>query len=132
MSNKNNDKYFYLYFITASLITIAILILSLISTQKIPDVGFKFSDKIGHFIAYATLVFVWIWTFFKKNPINVIQNTTLFTIIASCIMYSILLEVLQYTINTGRNFEISDIFANIVGTLFGVFLFKLIKTSVYE
>ncbi|MGB1218108.1 MAG: VanZ family protein [Saprospiraceae bacterium] len=37
------------------------------------------------------------------------------------------MEILQYSIRTGRYFEISDIIANIVGCLFGVLLSNLFK-----
>jgi len=73
-----------------------------------------------------------LWAVLKKNKGNLIPLTTLFVVLASSIMYGIWIEILQFTITTGRNFEIPDIIANIVGCIFGVLLYKPIKTSVHE
>ncbi len=115
------------YFIVPITCTITIFILSLISTPQVPELKIKFIDKIIHVLMYFTLVSTWIWAFFKKNQKKIIPFTTLLVIFASSVLYGILMEYLQYSLTTERNFEIPDIIANIIGCLFGVFLYQLIK-----
>ncbi len=103
------------------------MILSLVPSPKLPSVEIDYADKIAHVFVYFILVLTIIWAFLKKNKHKNIPFTTLLTIIASSSLYGILIEILQYASKTGRNFEIPDIIANIVGCLFGVFLYKLIK-----
>ena len=116
-------KYFFIP-ITWALI---ILILSLISAPALPAVEIDYADKIAHFSIYCILVLLLIWAFYKNNRENLNSFTTIFTIFASCSLYGVLIEILQFTSNTGRNFEIPDIIANIVGCLFGVLLSNLFK-----
>lgn len=115
------------YFLVPIIWAIVIAFASLMSPSNMPKVGFSFFDKIAHFGVYFILVITLIWAFLKKNTKKAISSTTLFIIIASTVMYGVLMEILQYTISTGRNFEIPDIIANIVGCLFGVFLYKPIQ-----
>lgn len=116
-------KYFALPLLWALLIGI----LSLMPGPQLPEVNINFADKIAHLFVYLILVLLSIWAFGKKNKGNIIPYTTFLKIFASCSMYGILMEILQFTTTTNRNFEIPDIIANIVGCLFGVFLYKLIK-----
>lgn len=116
-------KYFILPLIWATIIAI----LSLMSGPKLPEVNINYIDKIAHVFVYFILVISFIWAVFKKNQGISIPFTTLFIIFTSSCIYGILIELLQITITTGRNFEIPDIIANIVGCLFGVFLYKSIQ-----
>lgn len=121
-------KYFLLPGIWAGFIAIV----SLVSVSNLPEVGINYFDKMAHVFVYFILTITLLWAVLKKNKRNFISLTTLFMVFASSIMYGILIEILQFSITTGRNFEIPDIIANIVGCIFGVLLYKPIKTSVHE
>lgn len=116
-------KYFVLPLSWATIIAI----LSLTSGSQLPEVNISYIDKIAHVFIYFVLVIASIWAILKKNQGISIPFTTLFIIFTSSCIYGILIEVLQITITTGRNFEIPDIIANIIGCLFGVFLYKPIQ-----
>ncbi len=115
------------YYLFPILWALFILVLSLMSPPQLPTVKFDYADKLAHAFVYFVLTLSWVWAFLKKIGIKHIPNTTLFKIVASCSLYGGCIEILQYTSNTGRNFEIPDIIANIVGCLFGVFLYQIIK-----
>lgn len=112
------------YLLPALVWLLTIAVLSLMRPPKIPDVGITFTDKLAHAFVYFVLILLTIWGFLKKNQQKTLPHTTLWIIFASCSMYGVLIEILQHSINTGRNFEIPDIIANIVGCLFGVFLYN--------
>jgi len=103
---------------------VIITLLSLMRSPRLPDVGVSNTDKLAHAFVYFVLILLPIWGFLKKNNQKRLLHTTLWIIFASCCIYGVLIEVLQYSIGTGRNFEIPDIIANIVGCLFGVFLYN--------
>ncbi len=111
------------------LCALAIGILSLINPPEFPVGGFKFQDKVLHAIAYAALSACAMFALWKKNGKKIAGRTPEFISIASCSMYGVLIECLQYSLTRNRYFEISDILANIVGCLFGVFLYKVIFKS---
>ena len=90
--------------------TIAIAILSLISTDNVPKLGIDISDKLLHVIAYALLTAIWYFGL-KINKIN-IGNLLLS---ASCIIYGIILEVIQGKVKTHRTADIYDVLANSIG-----------------
>ncbi len=104
-------KYFRLWLVLGWLIVIAVIFLSLIS--KIPiNVPVQFSDKIGHFIAYAVLM-GWFVQLFRNRRVLLLHAVLL-------VGMGIGLEFLQGY--TGRHFEYADMAANTGGVLFGLLL----------
>lgn len=113
------DKINKIPFIALLLTSIAIAYLSLSSLKGLPKIGFSFSDKIGHLIAYLTLGFLAAWAFRDKIESKIV-------IIMPIILYGFLIEIAQMTLTINRHFEFSDILANIIGCILGVFIFKTI------
>jgi VanZ family protein len=101
--------------IIAVFVTIAILYLSLI---KMPTYNVTIShlDKWQHCFAYLVLTFFWLFAFYKKEKKHLI--------IFCCILFGILIEVLQYTITNYRTGDYLDVVANSSGVLFGFFIFN--------
>jgi VanZ family protein len=99
-------------------ITIVVLGLSLI---KMPDTGVSIIniDKVYHGFAYFTLTIVWLLSFYK-----VPQKKHLITL--SCIIFGIIIEVLQKVLTDYRTGEILDVFANSLGSLLALFVFSMI------
>ena len=116
------------YFLLPLLWALVIAIASLMPAPQLPEVEIDYADKLVHIFVYMVLTILMIWAWHKKNRKILISYTTLFAILASSSVYGIFMEILQFTTTTGRNFEIPDIIANIVGCLFGVFLYKSIKS----
>lgn len=109
-----------LLFIAIS-ITIGIAVLSLV---KLPleQVTFNHIDKLEHLFAYACLSLSWILAF---NTFNKKANTL---IITCCILFGIVLEVLQNQLTSYRTGEFLDIIANTLGVLLGFLISQKFAT----
>jgi len=99
----------------AILVTIVIAFLSLLKIGPQP-ISFNHLDKIEHCIAYATLGFLWL---LSKNS----TQKTNYIIVVFCILYGILIEVLQST-TSYRTFDYVDMLANSVGVGIGYIIFS--------
>lgn len=97
-------------------ITLLIAILSLIKLGKQP-ISINNLDKIEHSIAYFVLSLCWLLAL--KDKINTI------IIVVCCLIYGIIIEVLQAKLTTYRYAEYYDILANSIGILIAFFFFQL-------
>lgn len=99
-------------------VTISVLSLSLV---RMPNTGVSIVniDKAYHGFAYFTLTIVWLLSFYK-NP----EKKYLITI--CCIIFGIIIEVLQNIITDYRTGEYLDVLANSIGCLLALFIFSLI------
>ena len=112
----------------AVMMTLITITLSLLPGENIKTVGFinlPFGDKLGHFIAYAALGFFWANVIKPSN--NYIVKTVLFLF-----SLGISLELIQFNFLVGRFFEIFDIIANIIGSIVGVAINKLMYSRIDE
>ncbi len=119
MKNLFKDNFFL---IAAFVITIVISCLSLIKTPKI-DTGFSNIDKLYHLFAYFTLSLFWLFSFYKKSSLK-------YFIVLACLIYGILIEVIQHTLTTYRTGDYKDAIANTLGSIFGVIVFNQIKKKI--
>lgn len=112
-------------YIIAICITIFIAYLSLIKITS-TKASFANSDKIYHLIAYFTLTFFWLFSFYKKKKLKSI-------IVILCISYGVIIEILQGICTTYRTADFKDIIANALGCILALLLFNTIlkKSSVY-
>ncbi|MBG6132963.1 VanZ family protein [Aquimarina sp. EL_43] len=88
------------------------------------------SDKIGHFIAYFTLTIAWALFFFFSEKMNKNLKQSLITTSVICILYGVLMEVLQALLTTYRSSDWYDIVANTSGTIFAVLVFVVFKNRI--
>ena len=119
MKNLFKDNFFL---IAAFVITIVISFLSLIKTPKI-DTGFSNIDKLYHLFAYFTLSLFWLFSFYKKSSLK-------YFIVLACLIYGILIEVIQHTLTTYRTGDYKDAIANTLGSIFGLIVFNQIKKKI--
>jgi len=119
MKNLFKDNFFL---IAAFVITIVISCLSLIKTPKI-DTGFSNIDKLYHLFAYFTLSLFWLFSFYKKSSLK-------YFIVLACLIYGILIEVIQHTLTTYRTCDYKDAIANTLGSIFGLIVFNQIKKKI--
>ena len=104
------------------LLMLSIFIQSSIGSLKIPDFGFKLSDKILHFIVFGTLGILMARG--MRNAKNKIVNESYISItLMICIVYGILDEVHQYFV-PGRYFSWWDWVADILGVITLVWIYK--------
>lgn len=108
------------HFIAIS-VTIGIAILSLIKppTIEVPTSNF---DKVLHCIAYFVLSICWLGGLWNKR-----KKTS---IILACIIYGIVIEILQVTMTNYRTGDIIDILANTTGVLLGLFVFNYLTKNI--
>ncbi|WP_291116125.1 VanZ family protein [Flavobacterium sp. UBA6135] len=96
---------------------IAITLLSLVETDKLPSFEVKNSDKFGHFVFYFLLTF-FLFLALPKQRLS-LRFKLLFSFSFS-VIYGIIIEVLQGVVTAKRQPEILDVFANTLGSLLAV------------
>ena len=101
----------------AIVITICIAYLSLIKTTNFPVIAISNIDKIYHLIAYFSLTFSWLLAL-KKSKYK-------YKVLIACVLYGIILEVLQMTLTVYRAGEFFDFLANTLGGLLALVVFNL-------
>lgn len=115
-----------IYFYSAVIWTLVIIILSLLSAAKMKElqvVDILGIDKAGHIFFYVILSFLWA----KATGIN---GKSQCLIIFLCISFGFFLEILQFYLSIGRTFDFYDALANVLGVFIGIFLFnKTLKTN---
>jgi VanZ family protein len=92
-----------------------------------PNIRVSFGDKIFHLLAYVVLTFLWVNTLsytFKLKKESAILYGAVF-----CIVFGIVIEVLQGNVTSYRSSDFYDVVANTCGVLLTV-LFLSIKKSV--
>lgn len=101
----------------ATAITLAIICLSLF---KIPSIGIRINniDKAYHCIAYFALAFSWLFTFYKKPEKK-------YMIIFCCIIFGIIIELLQNNLTDYRTGDYLDALANSFGVILAFFIFNI-------
>jgi VanZ family protein len=110
------------FFVIAIGITISITYLSLMKMPKV-EVNIGNIDKFYHSFAYFTLSFCWLFSFYKKPKLKNI-------IVISCIIYGIIIEVLQDTVTLYRTGDFRDVLANTVGIVLGLFVYNQILKKI--
>ena len=83
------------------------------------DVKISSIDKVYHLIAYLTLTLCWLFSFYRKPSLKYI-------IIILCILFGIIIEILQSTLTVYRTADYKDIIANTVGIVLGLLIFNQI------
>jgi len=84
------------------------------------------TDKVYHTIAYFSLGLTWLLSFPKS-----LQNRRLrYVIVISCIIYGIVIEVLQATLTVYRTASLLDIVANTVGVIVAMLLFNKVYKKI--
>ncbi len=104
------------------LYTIALAIGSLIKLNNLPNLGVSYIDKICHFIAYCLLTLLWYNTY--VITIRLKKTKAIFYTITTCVVFGIIIEVLQETITTTRTLDVYDIVANVLGVLLAVIIIR--------
>ncbi len=97
--------------------TLTLIIMSLISLNGVPSLGFSFDDKIYHILAYLGLAFLWVF-YFKPFKAKYIP----FIIVLAAAFLGFILELLQYLLNPNRTYETYDMVANSIGAIFGTLI----------
>lgn len=95
--------------------SLALIIVSLVKINNVPDIGISFGDKIFHFLAYFVLTLLWFYTFlyfFKFKS----KKAIFFAAILS-VLFGMIIEVLQENMTASRSLDVYDAVANTLGAL---------------
>jgi VanZ family protein len=108
-------------YIIAIIVTLSILYLSLV---KMPSYGAGIAhlDKLQHCFAYFILSSSWLLVFYKKNKKHLI--------VGCCILFGIIIEVLQNKITDYRTGDYLDIIANSTGVFLGLLILNQIGKKI--
>ncbi len=107
------------YFWSSFLWTITIIVLSLVSFSKPPEVLSELGsyDKLAHFVFYFVFVFLWgNFIFYTKQ----VQGRTLFFIFWTALILGGAIEVAQELFTEKRTADLYDMLANFIGALVGI------------
>lgn len=110
------------FYIIAIILTITITYLSLMKMPKL-KVSFSNVDKIYHSAAYFALSICWLLSYYKKPSLK-------YVIVISCIIFGIIIEVLQSTLTVYRTGDYKDVIANTLGILLGLLVFNQILKKI--
>jgi len=106
--------------------TISITIGSLVKSDVIAVEIVSISDKTIHFIAYFFLMLSWLYVFFKKKSFS--KNVKF--IFIGCIVFGIIIEILQGVTTTHRTLSFLDVAANTLGVLFASTVFHFFEKKI--
>lgn len=102
--------------------TIGIAVLSLAKMEGVESSVFNY-DKFLHAFAYCTLSFFWL------SAINKTGQIILVSII--CVIYGIIIEILQMVLTNYRSGDLYDALANTSGVLIGYFLYQTLAKKYF-
>ncbi len=119
-------------FVLVTVITSALAWASLSRIVVPVDIKVEGSDKIAHFIAYFVLTSVWFSFFFFSEKLNKSFKKSLIIASVFCVLFGMLMEVLQALLTNYRSSEWYDVIANTSGTIFVVFIFSVFKNKLIE
>ena len=106
----------------ALFITLAIGFLSLIKLGP-NGIPIQASDKVLHAIAYFSLMLSWLYSTLRFSKLSKKAKY----LIAGCLIYGIVLEILQAELTSYRTGSYLDIIANSVGIVLAVLTFQLLE-----
>ena len=110
-------------------LTAAILFLSLIRVDNLPDLQVKEMDKYYHSFAYFILTMSWL-SFFQVRD-NTLKKKLLILISIALTIFGIVIELLQRILTNYRLFDYQDMIANTIGVLIATLLFLGIRKKVF-
>ncbi len=122
-----------IYYLPPIIWAIVILILSILPSDNMPKLWEDFfiqPDKLAHFLFYSTLSFLVTYTIKKTQALTKLSASKMLQVFLIVFLYGVFLELLQFIIFVSRNGDIFDIFANFLGTLFGVSFYLLIHRKI--
>lgn len=99
------------------------MVLSLLPKSSLPEMklDIPYMDKLIHFGMYFILLVIISWESGETDP-----KSLVFRGLMLVLLLSICTEAAQRFFFAGRSFEILDIVANIIGSISGIYFFRII------
>lgn len=114
---ENPIKVHLIFACTAIVLFMTVMYVSLLPKVELPEAPVMQADKMVHFTMYFILSLVSYKGFFDKK----LRQSILFACLLS-FLYGIIVEFLQSSLTSTRMFDVFDIFANGIGTIFAYFV----------
>ena len=92
--------------------SIALIIVSLVRLNNLPNLNTGFDDKIGHFLFYAIFCMLWFLSFHSLKI-----KRSLFAATTFSILFGLIIELLQGVVSDHRTSDVYDFLANTMGAL---------------
>ena len=92
--------------------SIALIIVSLMRLNNLPNLNTGFDDKIGHFLFYAIFCMLWFLSFHSLKI-----KRSLFAATTFSILFGLIIELLQGVVSDHRTSDVYDFLANTMGAL---------------
>ena len=105
---------------------IFILILLGLPGDKFERSKLEYADLAIHAFLFGVLAFLLAVGFLKQSSYKKLRVMTLRKVLILCVVYGIIVEILQATIFIHRTIELSDMVLNAVGALIGLSVFGAI------
>jgi VanZ family protein len=94
--------------------------LSLSPSYNLPIINIPYIDKVVHICMYLGLSFLACWIY----DIGHHRVSFMYKLLAGVFLYGVLMEILQRTMDNGRNFDFKDMLANLTGAIIGLVIYK--------
>ena len=104
-----------LAFLSAIVYTAVLTIASLMTIKEMPNLGFSFSDKVLHFLAYCIMCFLWFMA--CSYTFKFTKKQSIFYALIFSVIFGMFIEVLQGTMTVSRAYDVYDMLANSLGAL---------------
>ncbi len=112
-------------YLAAGIYTVFLLVVSVAPKEQLPPLAdVPLADKWAHLVAYA--IFAWLLYRCGKR-LAWSDRRTFWTVLLVAAGFGVLMEYAQYTLATGRYFEVWDMIANTLGALLALLLIRMSK-----
>lgn len=119
---KNNNQ--SLFRVLAGLWTIILTVLLLLPGSDMPDLHLswlKYADKVIHFLSFFFLTFIYLLS--TLNEDSKVRYRLFFLLL----VYAVVMESIQHTVQQSREFELADMISNISGIVSAYCICHLIR-----
>ncbi|HBC05891.1 MAG: hypothetical protein CL528_03115 [Aequorivita sp.] len=103
-----------------------ITVLFFIPSQDLPKTQLLEADKLVHILVYFILVNLWMLYLYVSNDYH-FEKKWIPILLLSILLYGIIIEIFQGLFTVSRSADILDVVSNLLGSLLGIFFFKIVK-----
>jgi len=123
-----SSKYtFWKYFYLPIFLSVVILIISLLPLPELPDLKLFASDKLGHLLAFAILMYSYLWAFENQDRYDFnLQRFALISLLINLLIGGGI-ELLQKFLPINRYGDWFDFYFDIAGIILALILFIMIR-----
>ena len=110
-----------------------IFVICMMPHRHIPRITIPHFDKVVHTGIYAVLACLMYLGWLSQGSFDWLRRKTFVKVLLVCMVYGLLIEILQGVLTTDRSFELLDELADSVGALMGLYagrwLYPKLKVS---